>query len=170
MMIDDIQLREARVTDASSIALIHCQSWQHAFSSFLRDDLLQLYTDVGAIEKKYHAILNESKNNGTVLSVAGKDAAFAFWGESRTFQTDRAAEIICIHSLPQTWGNGYGTILMNSVLQAIRKHGFADVCLWVFEANQRALSFYESLGFLKTAHTQLFLENNELMYLKRLGT
>lgn len=55
-----------------------------------------------------------------------------------------AAEIIAIHSLPESWGTGLGRELLTAALNQI---GDRPVHLWAFAENARARRFYEKQGF-----------------------
>ncbi len=48
-----------------------------------------------------------------------------------------------LESIPR----GYGHKLLDSVMQELKKRGFAEVFLWVLEENHRARTFYEKYGF-----------------------
>ncbi len=49
--------------------------------------------------------------------------------------------------LPQVQGHGWGTRLMDALFDALRAGGSTGVHLGVAEANQRAIGFYQHLGF-----------------------
>ena len=59
-------------------------------------------------------------------------------------QTQEGAEIIAIHSLPESWGTGLGHAMLTEALGQI---GDRAVFLWAFKENQRARRFYEKHGF-----------------------
>jgi ribosomal protein S18 acetylase RimI-like enzyme len=45
------------------------------------------------------------------------------------------------------WGKGVGHAMMEFALAELRRQGYHEVVLWVFEANDRARKFYERHGF-----------------------
>ena len=55
------------------------------------------------------------------------------------------AEIVAIHSLPESWGTGLGHILL---MDALNQIGERPVFLWAFRENLRARRFYEKHGFV----------------------
>lgn len=71
----------------------------------------------------------------------------AWWDATREKDMPGYAELICIHSLQDQWRNGYGSKMMNTVLQDITIAGYSKVMLWVFADNTRARHFYEAHGF-----------------------
>ena len=42
-----------------------------------------------------------------------------------------------------------------------RTRGYTEVVLWVLESNERALRFYDSLGFRPDGETRVFLERSD---------
>ena len=53
------------------------------------------------------------------------------------------AEIVAIHTLPESWGSGLGHALLT---QALADIGNRNVHLWAFKENARARRFYEKHG------------------------
>lgn len=58
-------------------------------------------------------------------------------------------EVVSLYTLPAYWGSGLGRALMDRALDALAAAGYANVCLWAFEANGRACRFYEKCGFTR---------------------
>ena len=69
----------------------------------------------------------------------GGDRGFLCWQD-----TDDGAEIVAIHSLPESWGSGLGHAMLTEALKQI---GDRPVHLWAFKENTRARRFYEKHGF-----------------------
>ena len=78
------------------------------------------------------------------------------------------AELICIHSLQENWGKGYGSKMMDKVLMDISEAGYTKVMLWVFEENERAKRFYGTKGFVKSEKSKEIKGVVEVMYVKEL--
>lgn len=57
--------------------------------------------------------------------------------------------MVSLYTLPAYWGSGLGRALMDRALDALAAAGYANVCLWAFEANGRACRFYEKCGFTR---------------------
>jgi ribosomal protein S18 acetylase RimI-like enzyme len=75
----------------------------------------------------------------------GSIVAFASCGDSRDAPGE--GELFAIYALPEAWGSGAGSALMDAVLRALRRSGFATAHLWVLEDNPRARRFYEREGW-----------------------
>ena len=85
-------------------------------------------------------------------------------GGFRAEQRPGWAELVCIHSLPQKWGRGYGSMMMEHLLQQMRAAGYGRAALWVFEQNGRARRFYEKNGFLLASERKDSFGAKEVLY------
>lgn len=79
---------------------------------------------------------------------------------------DGAAELRCIHSLPDNWRRGYGSRMMERVLADVKAAGYETIVLWVFVRNERAIRFYEAHGFTASGKRQDAFGAVEEMYVK----
>ncbi|MDR1132204.1 MAG: GNAT family N-acetyltransferase, partial [Oscillospiraceae bacterium] len=59
-------------------------------------------------------------------------------------------ELVSLYLLPEYFGRGYGTKLLNAALAGLSDLGYKDIFLWVLEENLRAVHFYEKYGFRKS--------------------
>ena len=69
----------------------------------------------------------------------GNDSGMLVWQP-----VEDAAEIVAIHTLPESRGTGLGHMLLEEALQQI---GDRPVFLWAFKDNLPARRFYEKHGF-----------------------
>lgn len=163
-----INIRKVKMGDTNTLALIQTESWKNAFKEILSKEDLEKYTDINSVINLYNKLLKENIGNGFILSINGTPHCMAYWDKSRDEEMKGYAEIICIHSLCNNWGKGYGTEMMNYILKDIKNSGFNKVMLWVFKENHRARKFYEKHGFILTEKTQKFSDATEVMYYKTL--
>ena len=112
----------------------------------------------------YTMLLKENIANGFILSINNNPYCIAYFDKARDEQMVGFSELICIHSLSTNWGNGYGSMMMEYILNEMRKLGFEKVMLWVFKENIRARNFYEKHGFVLTENTKEFCGAIEVMY------
>ena len=103
-----------------------------------------------------------------MLTIDGHPHCMAYWDKTRYEEMKGYSEIICIHSLPDNWGRGYGSTMMEYILKDIKNAGFSKVMLWVFKENMRARKFYEKHGFVLTDKSKNFGNAIEVMYSKDL--
>ena len=164
----NIKIRKARNGDEKTLAYIQTESWKSAFANIISADDLKKYTDIVKAESMYKNVLKSGYAEISVLEIDGKPHCIAAWSKARNPEFSDSAELICIHSLCDNWGKGYGTMMMNHIFNEILNSGYNSVVLWVFEKNTRARSFYEKHGFVLTDNTQTTYGAVEVMYLKDL--
>lgn len=163
---NSIEIRKAISGDEKILAHIQTEAWKSAFGEILsKEDLIE-YTNLERNEEMYANVLANNYANGSILSVDGKEHCIAFWSKSREKEEQNKAELICIHSLQNNWGKGYGLAMMSHLLDEIREAGYVEVILWVFEKNMRARKFYEKLGFKLTDKRKDSFYAVEVMYSK----
>ena len=85
------------------------------------------------------ALLEGIFREGKVHFLMGGDSGMLAWQ-----QAGKGAEIVAIHTLPESHGTGLGAALLTEALNQI---GSQTVFLWAFEKNARARRFYEKHGF-----------------------
>ena len=163
-----INIRKVKVGDANTLAFIQTESWKSAFNRILSKEDLDRYTDMNRAITLYSKLLNENIGNGFILTIDENPHCIAYWDKTRDDEMEGYSEIICIHSLCDNWGKGYGTEMMNHILRDIKNSGFSKVMLWVFKENHRARKFYEKHGFVLTEKSKEFSTAIEVMYCKDL--
>lgn len=117
--------------------------------------------DACAREDNCIAMLEDIFRQGKVHFLIGEDRGMLAWQ-----QTQEGAEIIAIHSLPESWGTGLGHAMLSEALIQI---GNQPVFLWAFKENKRARRFYEKHGFCwdGTQRTSEFDGALEVCYIKK---
>ena len=163
------KIRKVKMGDESRLACIQVESWRAAYTDILSSDNLKKYLDVEYVTAIYKRLLENNKGNGYIMQVDEDDHCIAFWDRARNTDDTGVAEIICIHSLQNRWGQGYGSKMMKEILEDIEAQGYSQVILWVFEKNMRARLFYEANGFHKTDKSQPALGATEICYIKSLS-
>lgn len=159
-------IRRVREGDAQTLAYIQTESWKAGFAGILSAETLNKCTNLNRAIEMYRRLLDGKIGNGYILSVEGKPHCIAFWDAARDAEFAGMAELICIHSLPDNWHKGYGSLMMTQVLKDIKEAGHSKVVLWVFRDNHRARAFYEANGFSVTEHSKSAFDTEELLYEK----
>ena len=154
--------------DEADLAYIQTESWKAAFRDILSPEILESCTQLGKATSMYRRLLEQDKGNGYLLRVDGRPHCIAWWDATRETDMPGYAELICIHSLRDNWRKGYGSKMMERVLQDVRSAGFSKIMLWVFEGNTRARQFYSRHGFAFSGKRKISLEQTELCYKKSL--
>ncbi len=164
----NILIRKAKLSDEKILAYIQTESWKSAFSDIISAEDMEKFTDIAKVEAMYENVLKSGYAEMSILEIDGKPHCIAAWSKARNPQFSDCAELICIHSLSENCGKGYGSIMMNHILKEIQDSEYDSVILWVFEKNTLARNFYEKHGFKLTDNTQISYGAVEVMYLKKL--
>jgi len=159
-------IRRAEPGDEKILSRIQAESWHAAFAGILSSEELEHCTNLQRTEQMYHNILRRDGCNMAIEFVRGEPHCIAAWGKNRCELGDTVGELVCIHSMHDNWGKGYGSAMMLYVLDMLRREQYISVILWVFEANTRARRFYEKHGFSLTEHKKIVNGVAELMYKK----
>ena len=130
-----MQVRNAEFEDMKRLGHIMSVSFRTAFADFISRETLEAC----AQEENCAALLEGIFREGQMHFLIGGDSGFLVWQN-----TEAGAEIVAIHSLPESWGTGLGHAMLEEALNRI---GEGTVFLWAFRDNGRARRFYEKHGF-----------------------
>lgn len=161
-------INRVKVGDEAALAYIQTESWKAAFRDILSPEALARNTDPVRAEAMYWRLMEQQIGNGYLLRVEGRPHCIAWWDSSREPDMPDHAELICIHSLPDRWRQGFGLRMMKVVLADMAAAGYQWAMLWVFEDNHRARRFYEKCGFSATSRVKDGFGSTEVCYEKRL--
>lgn len=141
-------IRPATPKDAPTIAEIHVASWQAAYLGLLPGDFLDSLS-VSERLQMWEFIFQLGLTETWVAEEEGGVVGFVNFGPSRDEDAnpDTTAEIMSIYLLPSVWGQGTGATLFRKAIDTLRQKGFQEVSLWVLHTNDRAIHFYERIGF-----------------------
>ena len=128
-------VRNAKFEDMAQAGHIMAVSFRTAFADFVSQQTM----NACAQEDNCAAMLEGIYREGKMHFLIGESSGMLCWQE-----TESGAEIVAIHSLPESWGTGLGHTMMEEALNQI---GNQPVFLWAFKENKRARRFYEKHGF-----------------------
>jgi ribosomal protein S18 acetylase RimI-like enzyme len=139
------EFRDAGLEDADAIAALHAESWRANYRGILPD----AYLDGEVLAERrafWRCALAEPKAGDlTIVSTEGSEltgfVAVVHGGES-----DLDAVIENLHVRPQLCGRGLGRRLLAVAVGRLVAAGVSSACLWVFDANEAAIRFYQRLG------------------------
>lgn len=130
-----LSVRNANEEDMALASHIMITSFRTAFADFVSPETMDACTDPSNCRAMLESIFRED----TVHFLMGDDRGFLCWQE-----IGDEAEILAIHTLPESRGTGLGHAMLT---QALKDIGNRPVCLWAFRDNARARRFYEKHGF-----------------------
>ena len=141
-------IRRARKADARKIAEVHDAASRIVYDGILSDEVLA-YFSIDRREALWQQVLADDTTTTFLLEQDGVLTGFANVGPTRDADQDPTftGEVTSIYLDPAFWGQGFGKTLCLRALDHLRTEGFEAASLWVIDANHRARSFYERLGF-----------------------
>lgn len=142
-----VEIRNAQVADARAIAGVHIASWRAAYAELMPASVLDaLDLKARAAGWKTHLA---SSAIATFVGVENESVVgFSSIRSARDEDAgDLVGEIPAIYLLRSHWHAGLGRRLCERALGEARSRGFEEVTLWVLDSNERAIRFYDRLGF-----------------------
>ena len=128
-------VRNAKFEDMARAGRIMSVSFRTAFADFVSRETMEAC----AREESCIALLEGIFRDGKVRFLMGGEAGMLAWQDG-----PEEAEILALHTLPESRGTGLGAALLTEALNQI---GRKPVFLWAFRDNARARRFYEKHGF-----------------------
>lgn len=149
-------VRNAKIEDMAQAGHIMFVSFRTAFADFVSQQTM----DACAQEENCAAMLEGIYRGGKMHFLIGENSGMLVWQKVQD-----SAEIVAIHSLPESWGTGLGHAMLEEALNQI---GNQPVFLWAFKENKRARRFYEKHGFCwdGTERVSEFDDALEVRYVK----
>jgi GNAT superfamily N-acetyltransferase len=144
-----MEVRSASLGDAYAIAAVHVRSWEAAYrglvpEAWFAERTLPRRTDM------WRELLRGGENT-RVLIACLNGTLVGFCGVATPSRDEdageRTSEIAALYVDPDHWRAGAGRALITTTLHDLAGCLWRDVTLWVFEANDRARSFYVEMGF-----------------------
>lgn len=138
-----ILLRKVKEVDIDIIQDLANRTWHITYSPYLSTEQIEYM-----LQKMYNKgeLLSQLQNGHTFL-IAEKDSQeLGFAGYSKLDSLSQTYKLHKLYVLPEAQGNGVGKILINEVLQRIKKEDGKLVQLNV-NRNNKAVEFYKNAGF-----------------------
>lgn len=142
-------IRRALTEDSYGIALVHVSSWQHAYRGIVPQTHLDQLS-VADREKRWAEIFERGVSETLVADADAEHHVVGFisYGKSRRECAEREeGEIYAIYVSSSHWSSGVGRSLWEAASARLRELGFVRAIVWVLAANQKAIQFYERVGF-----------------------
>jgi ribosomal protein S18 acetylase RimI-like enzyme len=143
-------IRPARISDASSIARVHVDSWRTTYPGIVPDDYLanMSYKQRSGIWESILSEADGTKPNYVAVDDNGVVVGFAGGGPERSSDADLDGELYFLHLLEDSQRRGVGRKLVTLVANDLGRNGMVSMFVWVLEQNRPACLFYEALGGL----------------------
>ena len=168
------RLRRATSEHAPALARLMVDAWQAAYRGLVPDTHLSRL-NAERWEARFRESLATRTEETYAVEVRGAVVGLLTLGACRDHDEDQEAtgEIWGIYLAPSYWRRGIGSWVCNEGERMLRERGYSQVVLWVFERNEQARRFYDSLGFRPDGATKTHQVGTALAamrYRKRLGS
>lgn len=154
-----ILLRKGKEEDIESIQNIAYQTWPYAYSSLISQDQIDYM-----LKKMYNRgeLLSQLQQGYTFLVAEEDDIDLGFAVFSIIDSTNHIYKLHKLYVLPEVHGKGLGKLLINEVVNLVRKVGGVSLELNVNRENN-AVKFYKAAGFTVKETVDLDIGNGFLM-------
>lgn len=150
-----VTLRAAVPTDAGEISRLYAQSWRAAYPGLVPQSYLDELQDHHWTQTVTDWI---TTGRFTALLAFEKEvmAGCAIYGRAREEKYEGWGELVSLYVMPGRFRKGYGSRLVQRMVQEMKAQGLSGCYLWVLDGNRRARAFYEKAGFEDTGETLTF--------------
>lgn len=138
-----MEIRLARQEDLPLLTRIMVTSFRTAFRDFVSPETMEKNT----VEANCLALLESVYPDPSMHFLTDGQYGMLVWQDQ-----GHQAEIIALHTLPESLGTGLGRALLSTALGQI---GERPVYLWAFAENTRARRFYAKNGFSWDGSTRI---------------
>jgi len=136
--------------DSIAASRIYALSWKSGYKGIFSDELLDdIPLDFWV--KAFNSNYETHRFQISVMNVDDEDIGAGGYGLSRDYDDSKIGEVTSIYFREHAWGKGYSKMLMDFMLDELRRKGCDKVHLWTVKDNIRAQRFYEKYGFIKTS-------------------
>lgn len=165
-----MRVRRAGSEDARRLAEVHVLGWQAGYRGLLDRAYLDALdpaaraprwaSTIAAARWPERGVLIADPDDGTDHATGAADPrvpigggpllGFASLRPTRDLDEDPGAvgEITSLYVRPQAWRQGVGRALVSAALESLAAAGRRTATLWVLSTNERAIAFYERVGWV----------------------
>jgi len=154
-------VREAKQADADVIATVHEAGWRAGYAHLFSEDVLER-----AIQKhctRWARVLANPEFENTTMLVQERQQqiiGFAHFGPSgnelSSCPRSGRTELYSFYVHPDHWGTGAATVLLEQVIEILKRRGDKAVYLATAAGTPRSRRFYEKNGFRETGSTSVY--------------
>lgn len=145
------------------------RSWREAYKELISDEDMKLFAN----ETRRRDIFENRIGRDHFIYVILKDNTIKGVCSAGKYEKqgfENTAEIDQLYLEPSEIGTGKGSMLLDYVLDELKKSGFHRIVLFVMEGNDRAIGFYRHKGFSPDGFfsvcENLSRKNHGLRYIK----
>ncbi|HQX45313.1 MAG: GNAT family N-acetyltransferase [Saprospiraceae bacterium] len=161
---NNIKIKRVSIEDIDQLSIISRQTFYETFSAGNTEENMKKYLNEELSIVKLTEEINDENSETYFATLDNLVIGYMKlnYGSSQTeLQDNSAIEIERIYTLKEYHGKGIGQILYNHVLEIARQKNTDYIWLGVWEANPRAINFYNKNGFVEFDKHIFKLGNDE---------
>ena len=139
-----IEVRPARVADATAVATTHDEAWRAAYQGIIPGTELEKLINRRGPQWWDSAIRKGSRVS--VLVFGDKIAGYANYGRNRARSLHFEGEIYELYLRPEFQGLGFGRRLFTAARRDLAQSALKSLIVWALSDNEPAVGFYRALG------------------------
>jgi ribosomal protein S18 acetylase RimI-like enzyme len=139
-----IEIRRAKVADATTVAETHDEAWRTAYQGIIPGTELEKL-----ISRRGPAWWESAIRKGSrvaVLMFGDKVAGYANYGRNRARSLFYDGEIYELYLRSEYQGLGFGRRLFTAARRDLAQSGLKSLVVWALSDNDPAVEFYRALG------------------------
>jgi GNAT superfamily N-acetyltransferase len=137
--------------DANLIANVHFRTASIAYRSFFPPE--SLAPTIQKLSFAWKDRLTDPTARGFAASLDGHTVGMAVVRRDPDF--DPEGQLLGLHVLPEVWGRGIGSALLDRAVETLRDQLYDSAGLWTIAANKRARQMYERRGWVSVPGIEL---------------
>lgn len=149
----EIEVRSARLADASVVAALHVSACRAAYAGLVPE----AHWDATPMAKRvtyWKEAIEYGEPQVLVATQAGQIVGFTGFDRSRDPKSkNTTGEIWALYAAPGHLGQGVGLALWDAAREGLQDEDCTDVTVWVPLRLERALRFIELAGFKREMNT-----------------
>jgi len=127
---------------ADSLAYIMIAAWRSGFRGILPDTVIEKYTVFPGVKAMFSQLLASDTGTMYLASLNEEPVGLLY-----RLDEGRDARIEALLTIPEVWGKGVSSALMERALKDVKEAGYSAIHVWPFAENHRARRFYEKHRF-----------------------
>lgn len=139
-----IEVRPAKIADASAVASAHDEAWRSAYQGIIPGAELDKLINRRGPHWWESAIRKGSRVS--VLVFGDKVAGYTNYGRNRARSLQFEGEIYELYLRPEFQGLGFGRRLFSAARRDLMQSGLRSMVIWALSDNEPAVEFYRTLG------------------------
>ncbi|WNB92869.1 GNAT family N-acetyltransferase [Bacillus sp. NEB1478] len=156
-----MNIRQAVLEDAASIAEVQVKSWQSSYKGLVKECYLQSMSISERTGRWKDWIYADPTHHVLVLEDNKKVTGFISGGKIRS-EHPYDSEIYALYLIKEVQRKGYGTLLIKAFAEKIKNEGKESMVVWVL-ADNPSKQVYISLGAEKTDEELITIGQQELL-------